>query len=399
MTRTFRGPFVDYGEDLNFFVPEEKGKHDGGLSKSLFVDDTVKTPEAAIIETKKKFAPYWINSPPLLAGYVDEMGEAFLFFLSEELKGRIVLLEFIDLFQPHSLRGLPYTKEWLRRYGGAGLSVISVYNSSFGFEKNLELIAQTAHQLGIQNPLLVDHDNAVWRALENRYWPRRILFNNEQKIIADHIGAGGYQEMEQEIQAALRLLSPGLACPRLMPPLNATDEKAHELKLRPPAFFGFKRGELGNAEELSPDANEVVFAMPPVPQENTAYLSGPWLGTEVSTYLSGVLYEKGQYSGNAAACITFSGGTLYLLCSSRNYLQTDATTSIRAQIYLDSKPVRDTLKGADVKSEAKKQFITVHEPRLFEVVKSVPEGNHRLDIVLDPSCVDLFEIFAVYFMP
>jgi hypothetical protein len=88
-----------------------------------------------------------------------------------------------------------------------------------------------------------------------------------------------------------------------------------------------------------------------------------------------------------------------VLCSARNYLQTDSTTSMRAQIFLDGKPVRDAVKGADIKSEAKKQFITIHEPRLFEVVSGVPEGSHRLDIVLDQACAELFEIFAVYFMP
>lgn len=397
--KRFTGAFVDLGEDMNFYVPEEKGKRDT-LSTSLFVDDTIKTIDVAMAEIKKKTSPYWVNAEPQVAAFVDEVGESFFFYLNEELKERVVIFEFMDIFMPHTLRGLAYNREWLKRYEGAGLSIIGIYNSPFAFDKNLELLQTEIHRLGIHYPVLIDHDFAAWRALENRYWPRRVLFNNQQEIIADYIGAAGYRDMEQKIQEALRQISPGLACPRLLDSLHPGDEIRADAGITAPQFFGFKRGELANADELSTEGNDVIFTLPDPKQmkEGQLYLCGPWLGTQNSVYLSAAPYTKGQFQGDSSITLTFKGSSAYVLCAMRNYQNTDASSAITAQILLDDKPVKEQCRGADLKSmNGKKNSIVIHQPKLHEVVQGAAPGQtHRLDIVLPPTAGDHFEIFAIY---
>ena len=397
--KRFIGARVDIGEDMNFYVPEEKGKRDS-LSTSFFVDDTIKTVEVAMVEIRKKMGPYWVNAEPQVAAYVDEVGEAFFFYLNETLKERVVIFEFMDVFMPHTLRGLPYNKEWLRRYEGAGLSIIGIYNSPFGFDKNLELLQTEIHRAGINYPVLIDHDFAAWRALENRYWPRRVMMNHKQEIIGDYVGAAGYQEIERKIQEALRQMSPGLACPRLLEPLHADDEIPGDGSVTAPQFFGFKRGELANKEELSTEGNDVIFTLPDAKtmKDGQMFLRGPWLVTQNSVYFSASPYTKGQYQGDGSITLCFKGSGAYVLCAARNHANTDASAAIAAQVLLDDKPVKDQFKGADLKSiSGHKSSIQIHQPKLHEVVRGAAKDQaHRLTIVVPPTAGDLFEIFAIY---
>ncbi len=43
----------------------------------------------------------------------------------------------------------------------------------------------------------------IWKAFENRYWPRKYLADSEGYIRYDHIGEGKYDETEKMIQQLL----------------------------------------------------------------------------------------------------------------------------------------------------------------------------------------------------
>lgn len=402
-TKTFfHGQYVDLGEDLNLYVPEEKGKRDN-LSSSLFVDDTIKSFDVALSETKKKLAPYWINSDPLVAAYVDEVGESYFFYLSEELKNNVVLFLFMDPFMPHTLRGLPYVKEWLRRYSGAGLTVIGIFYSRFGFHNLIDHLTTELHRLHVDFPVYLDHDAAMWRALENRYWPRYIIMNHEQKIIGNYIGAGGYQKIETTIQHSLRAISPGLACPRLLKPLNEFDESP-STNITSSSFFGFSNPDLANQpeERLSEDGNDVVFTTPEnavLDTDGQSYFVGPWLGDKNSAFTSITPYQKNLFQGDAIVGSTFKARSVYLLCSTRNFLNTDVSSAIRVQVTIDGKSIKDSNRGSDVKAEdGKKSFIYVHAPKLFEIAKNFsPNDLHKVQVHLPAATAGNFQIYAFYY--
>ena len=62
----------------------------------------------------------WINSPPLSA---------------EQLRGKVVLIDFWTYSCINWLRTLPYVRAWAEKYKDQGLVVIGVHAPEFGFEK------------------------------------------------------------------------------------------------------------------------------------------------------------------------------------------------------------------------------------------------------------------------
>jgi hypothetical protein len=64
-------------------------------------------------------------------------------------------------------------------------------------------VARAVERLGIEHPVLLDTDMALWRTYENRGWPARYLFNQDLRLFEVHFGEGGYRETEAAIQELL----------------------------------------------------------------------------------------------------------------------------------------------------------------------------------------------------
>lgn len=121
----------------------------------------------------------------------------------DQQKGRPVLVEFWDFCRPASLRTLPYLKAWHERYAEAGLRVISVHAPGFAPGKDPEAVADAVRRLGVEHPVLLDTDLALWQIYENEGWPARYLFNQDLRLFEVHFGEGGYHETEAAIQELL----------------------------------------------------------------------------------------------------------------------------------------------------------------------------------------------------
>src|SRR6185437_12198486 len=78
-------------------------------------------------------ATLWLNSPPLTR---------------EELRGKVVLVDFWTYSCINCLRALPYVKAWAAKYGPHGLVVIGVHAPEFAFEKNEANIRRAVKDLG-----------------------------------------------------------------------------------------------------------------------------------------------------------------------------------------------------------------------------------------------------------
>ena len=133
-------------------------------------------------------ATAWLNSEPLD---------------TEELRGRVVLVNFWTLTCINWLRQEPYVRAWSQAYRDDGLVVIGVHTPEFSFEHQVDLIRKAAQERAIDYPIAVDSDYAVWSAFANRYWPALYFVDAESTIRDQHFGEGRYEESERVIQRLL----------------------------------------------------------------------------------------------------------------------------------------------------------------------------------------------------
>jgi cytochrome c biogenesis protein CcdA/thiol-disulfide isomerase/thioredoxin len=130
----------------------------------------------------------WLNSPPLTA---------------EQLRGKVVLVDFWTFGCINCRNALPYVREWHRKYKDQGLVVVGVHAPEFAYEKNINNVRRALKDLGIEFPVAVDNNFAIWRAFDNNYWPAHYFIDAQGRVRFHHFGEGAYEKSEQVIQQLL----------------------------------------------------------------------------------------------------------------------------------------------------------------------------------------------------
>jgi thiol-disulfide isomerase/thioredoxin len=180
-------------------------------------------------------APVWLNSEPLTA---------------DGLRGRVVLLDIWTYSCVNWLRTLPYVSAWDERYRDRGLVVVGVHAPEFGFEHDLDNVRRAAAELGVRYPVVIDNDFAIWRSLDNRYWPALYLVDGDGRARFHHFGEGAYEEIEEAIQQVL-----GVDEGTVRVDAGGVAEAADWDTLRSPeTYLGYARGERrrdGSADGLA----------------------------------------------------------------------------------------------------------------------------------------------------
>ena len=133
-------------------------------------------------------AVLWLNSPPLSR---------------EQLKGKVVLIDFWTYSCINCIRSVPYVRAWAERYRKDGLVVIGVHSPEFAFEKDPANVRKAVTDFGIRYPVALDNELAIWRAFNNRYWPAHYLADAQGRIRYHHFGEGRTDETEAAIRALL----------------------------------------------------------------------------------------------------------------------------------------------------------------------------------------------------
>jgi len=131
----------------------------------------------------------WFNSEPLRA---------------EDLRGRVVLVDFWTYSCVNCLRTLPYLRRWHEAYADQGFLLLGVHTPEFEFEKSAENLQRAIRQLGVTWPVVQDNDYAQWQAYANRFWPAHYLIDAKGRLRYFHFGEGAYEETEGVIRMLLR---------------------------------------------------------------------------------------------------------------------------------------------------------------------------------------------------
>ena len=137
------------------------------MSESLLQPRTVRMPHLAAGE--------WINSAPLTR---------------EELRGRVVLIDFWDYTCINCLRTLPYLARWHERYADKGLTVIGIHAPEFKFARSRAQIEAAVAAHNIRYPVLLDNGYENWSRFANKAWPTKYLIDADGYIRYQRQGEG-----------------------------------------------------------------------------------------------------------------------------------------------------------------------------------------------------------------
>jgi hypothetical protein len=136
---------------------------------------------------------------------------------------RPALVHFFDVAQLNSIRTVPYLRAWHGRYAGEGLAMIGVHSPRFPFTQDHEVVAGEAGRLGIDWPVALDPEFAVWRLYEPHGWPALFLWGRGGALRWYHLGEGDYAGTEEAIREALAGSNGGHDWPSLLEPLRPSD--------------------------------------------------------------------------------------------------------------------------------------------------------------------------------
>ena len=120
-----------------------------------------------------------------------------------DLRGRVVLVNFWTYTCINWLRTLPYVRAWADRYQDHGLVVIGVHTPEFDFEHDLDNVRREVKDLGVDYPVAVDNDYAIWTAFDNHYWPALYFVDAQGQIRHHRFGEGDYEQSEMVLQQLL----------------------------------------------------------------------------------------------------------------------------------------------------------------------------------------------------
>src|SRR3954469_4812802 len=193
----------------------------------------------------------WVNSKPLAM---------------QELRGKVVLVDFWTYSCINCLRTLPYLKSWDARYRAKGLVILGVHSPEFGFEHSLGNVRSAVKRLGVRYPVALDNDFGTWNAYSNQYWPADYLIDRAGRVRDVHFGEGAYAETEKKIRLLLgSSLPPALAQPDRTPTGLRTPE----------SYLGYKR--IGNyaGSPIHPDVAG-AYRFPPGLAADTFAYAGTW---------------------------------------------------------------------------------------------------------------------------
>jgi hypothetical protein len=134
-----------------------------------------------------------------------------------------VLVHFFDVAQLNSVRTLPYLRAWHERYVGDGLALIGVHSPRFPFTQDPDVVAGAAGRLGIDWPVALDREFALWRLYEPHGWPALFLWGRGGALRWYHLGEGDYAGTEEAIREELSGSGNGHEWPPLVEPLRPSD--------------------------------------------------------------------------------------------------------------------------------------------------------------------------------
>jgi cytochrome c biogenesis protein CcdA/thiol-disulfide isomerase/thioredoxin len=277
----------------------------------------------------------------------------------DELRGKVVLVDFWTYTCINCIRTLPYIEGWYKKYAGKGLVVVGVHTPEFPFEKSASNVQSAINQRGLTYPVAQDNNFGTWDAYSNQYWPAKYLIDANGKVRYIHFGEGDYAKTETAIRS-------------LLAEEGVTDLGSNKTKVNaqvpspgdisPETYLGTARAKgFTNGDEI-PGTKNYRSPRGKLPL-NMVRFSGIWM-----------------ISNDAARAVTDSS-TLDLRFSARRvFLVLGAKGGPQPmKVLLDGKPISSADAGKDVKDGV----AMIDAQRLYSLV-DLPDVQEHL-LTLEPA--------------
>jgi thiol-disulfide isomerase/thioredoxin len=298
----------------------------------------------------------WLNSPPLTA---------------EGLRGRVVLVNFWTYTCINWLRTLPYVRAWADRYTDHGLTVIGVHTPEFGFEHDLDNVRQAVNDLGVDYPVAIDNDYAVWTAFDNHYWPAFYFVDAQGQIRHHRFGEGDYEQSEMILQQLLTEAGSGGTDQELTSvDARGAETAADWASLRSPEnYLGYERTDNFVAPNGSILDTSYAYAAPTRLRLNHWALAGDW-----SVQRQAIVGNQ----ANGRILYRFQARDLHLVMA-----PAARGTPVRFRVSIDGQPPA-AAHGTDVDDQGNG---TLTQPRLYQLIRQPgPVAERTFEITfLDPG--------------
>lgn len=325
----------------------------------------------------------WINTEPLTL---------------EQLRGKVVLVDFWTYTCVNCVRTFPYLKLWHSRYADDGLVILGIHTPEFEFEKNYWNVLEATEENGIAWPVAQDNDFETWKAYENRFWPAKYLIDQDGIIRYTHFGEGKYAETEEEIRKLLAEAGADLSDDMELPQDQVLDPaylNALQAEVTPELYAGYERNVNSIYSGFRPYVIQLEF------YENVGQVANFQAPSELDPHH--IFYHGSWEVGleNTRHARTTNNYEDYLALNysakSVNAVLTSFTEEpYRVRVTLDGEYLTEENKGLDVQiGDDGESYIMVNKPRLYEIVNS-PQYSQRKELRLSSNSPD-FEIFAFTF--
>lgn len=242
--------------------------------QTLTITDTGETLTDSSLLSSLSGATAWINSPPLTA---------------DQLKGKVVVIDFWTYSCINCLRALPYTRAWAEKYKNSGLVVIGVHTPEFPFEKDLSNVQKAVRDLGITYPVALDNNYSIWTAFSNEYWPAHYFIDVNGKVRYHHFGEGEYDQSEQWIQELLKERPNEQSLPGGIVNVSAQGAEAapdtSEVQ-SPETYVGYERAENFASPGGFKQNKASLYTIPASLELNQWGLAGNWIDHDQTAVLA-----------------------------------------------------------------------------------------------------------------
>lgn len=297
-------------------------------------------------------ATEWVNSEPLS--------------LNEELKGKVVLVDFWTYTCINCIRTLPYVTTWYETYKDDGFVIVGVHTPEFEFEKNKDNVLEAMEEYGITYPVVQDNDYKIWRSYENRYWPAHYLIDKEGNVRYTHFGEGKYDETEAKIRKLLEE-DGGTVTGEDVEMEDVTPQHPRS----PESYLGYGRIErFASIEQIIQDQFSVYSLPPGLPEHFLAY-GGSW----------NVGREYARAAEGSQLGIQFEGQEVFLVMRT-----IDGVDSAPVQVELNGELVTVESAGTDVQDG----IVTVTSDRLYKLIKLESPGTGYLQLTFPEGNVEVY---------